>query len=72
MYAPLPEFGSETYEQAEKRIAPMKIAMRVGIEDIKHSLKNLFSDFNSHPALRHGLEQAITNLICNERNITSC
>jgi L-Ala-D/L-Glu epimerase len=68
--SPLPEFGSETYEQAEKRIAPMKIAMRVGIEDIKHSLKNLFSDFNSHPALRHGLEQAITNLICNERNIT--
>jgi len=68
--SPLPEFGSETYEQAEKRIAPMKIAMRVGIEDIKHSLKNLLSDFNSHPALRHGLEQAITNLICNERNIT--
>ncbi len=68
--SPLPEFGSETYEQAEERIAPMKIAMRVGIEDIKHSLKNLLSDFNSHPALKHGLEQAIINLLCNERNIS--
>lgn len=68
--SPLPEFGSETYEQAEERIAPMKIAMRVGIEDIKHSLKYLLSDFNNHPALKHGLEQAIINLLCNERNIS--
>jgi o-succinylbenzoate synthase len=68
--SPLPEFGSETYGQAEQRIASINIDLRVGIEDIKHSLKNLLSDFNSHPVLRHGLEQAITNLICNERNIT--
>lgn len=66
--APLSEFGSETYEQAERRISPMKIAMRAGIEDIRKSLKDLLSDFNSHPALKHGLEQAIINLICNERN----
>jgi L-Ala-D/L-Glu epimerase len=68
--SPLPEFGSETYEQAEKRFAPMKIAMRVGIEDIKDSLKTLLSDFDSHPALKHGLEQAFINLFCNERNLT--
>lgn len=68
--APLSEFGSETYEQAERRISPMKIAMRAGIEDIRKSLKDLLSVFNSHPALKHGLEQAIIYLICNERNKT--
>jgi len=68
--SPLPEFGSETYEQAEQRIASIKIAIRVGREGIKQSLKNLLSDFNSHPALKHGLEQAIINLICNESDIS--
>jgi L-Ala-D/L-Glu epimerase len=68
--APFPEFGSETYEEADMRIASIKIAMRVEIDNFKDSLKALLSDFNTHPALKHGLEQALVNLICNERNIT--
>lgn len=68
--SPLSEFGSETYEQAEQRIASIKIAIRVGREGIKQSLKNLLSDFNSCPSLKHGLEQAIINLICNESDIS--
>ena len=35
---PLPEFGSETYEEAEKRISNLKIEMKVEIEDFKNSL----------------------------------
>jgi len=68
--APFPEFGSETYEEADMRLASIKIAMRVEINDFNDSLKALLSDFNTHPALKHGLEQALVNLICNERNIT--
>ena len=68
--APFPEFGSETYDEAEKRIASIKISMRVGLEEFKDSLKALLYNFNTHPALKHGLEQALINLICNEKNIT--
>ena len=68
--APFPEFGSETYDEAEKRIADVNITMRVEIAEFKESLKSLLSDFNTHPSLKHGLEQALINLICYERNIT--
>lgn len=67
--APLPEFGSETYEEAETSIASVKIAIRIDMSDFKDSLKVFLSDFNNRPALKHGLEQALINLICNERKI---
>lgn len=44
--------------------------MKVEIEDFKNSLKHFLSDYNSHPSLKHGLEQAFTNLICNEKKIS--
>jgi len=68
--APFPEFGSETYDDAEKRIDDVNIMMRVEIGEFKESLKVLLSDFNTYPSLKHGLEQALINLICYERNIT--
>ena len=68
--APFPEFGSETYDEAERRIADVNITMRVEIGEIKESLKVLLSDFITCPALKHGLEQALINLICCERNFT--
>ena len=64
---PLPDFGSETYEEVEMRIANLKIELKVEIEDFKNSLKYFLSDYNSHPSLKHGLEQVIINLICNEK-----
>ena len=64
---PLPDFGSETYEEAEMRIGNLKIELKVEIEDFKNSLKYFLIDHNSYPALKHGLEQAIINLICSEK-----
>lgn len=64
--APFPEFGSETYEQAENKIDNLKFELRIEKENIQESLKNILGDFNSFPSLRHGLEQAIINLLCNE------
>jgi len=64
--APFPEFGSETYEQAENKIDNLKFELRIEKENIKESLKNILEEFNSLLSLRHGLEQAIINLVCNE------
>jgi o-succinylbenzoate synthase len=41
--------------------------MKIELEDFKNSLKYFLSDYNSHPSLKHGLEQALVNLICNEK-----
>src|SRR4030066_677082 len=38
--------------------------------DFKYSLQVLLFPYNNRPALKHGLEQALINLICNERKIT--
>ena len=68
--APLPEFGSETYEEAEKSITSVQISMRIEMPDFKNSLQVLLFPYINRPALKHGLEQALMNLICNERKIT--
>ena len=67
---PFPEFGSETYENAENKIDNLKIELRIEKENFNESTKNILKDFNSLPSLRHGLEQAIINLICNEYEIS--
>ena len=64
---PLSDFGSETYEEAEKKINNLNIEVNVEISDFKNSLKTLLTDYNSLPSLHHGLEQAIINLICSEQ-----
>jgi len=67
---PLPEFGSETYEEAEKQISNLKIELQVDVENFKNSLNYFLSDYNSFPSLKHGLEQALINLISNEKEVT--
>lgn len=68
--APLPEFGSETYEEAKKSIDTVQMSFRIEMPNFKNSLKVLLLPYSDRPALKHGLEQALINLICNERNIT--
>ncbi len=64
--APFPEIGSETYEQAQNQLDSLKIELKIEKENIQESLKNILREFNSSPSLRHGLEQALINLVCNE------
>jgi len=68
--APLPDFGSETYEVDEKALENFNLSLRIDFENLEKSLEENLSDYYSLPSLRCGLELAILNLICNERKTT--
>ncbi len=65
--APLPDFGSETYEEDEKALENFNLSLRIDIKNLEESLEENLNDYNLLPALRCGLELAILNLLCNER-----
>lgn len=68
--APLPEFGSETYEEDEQALKDIRLNLKLDLNNPIPSIEQSLSDFNHLPALRSGLEQAILNLICIERKTT--
>ena len=62
--APFPEMGSETYKEAEQALKNIKLDLKIDLTDIKDSFKKLLNSYDSLPSLRHGIEQALLNLIC--------
>ncbi|MBT8379468.1 MAG: o-succinylbenzoate synthase [Ignavibacteria bacterium] len=68
--APFPEFGSESYEEAEEALNKIDLKINVDINDIRKSVIYTYKDFQAFPSLKHGLEQALLNLICNEQKIS--
>jgi len=68
--APLPEFGSESFEDDEKALENINLNLKLDLNDLMPSIENSLADFDHLPALRSGLEQAILNLICIERTTT--
>ncbi len=66
--APFPEFGSEKYEETENALKNLKIKLKIDIDNIFKSIDKNLKQYEKLPALRHGLEQAILNLICKEKN----
>lgn len=68
--APFPEIGSETVEEAERTLKNIKLDLNIDLTNIRESFNELLSDYDSMPSLRHGIEQALLNLICNEKNVT--
>lgn len=67
---PLPEFGSETFEQDEKTLKDFKLNLNILNEDFIKSIEDSLSALSDLPALRHGFEQAILNLLCVNSNIS--
>ncbi len=67
--APLPEFGSETFEQAEEAIKNFKLDLKIDINNFIESLQENLPNLESLPAAKHGIEQSIINLICNEKKV---
>ncbi len=67
--APLQDFGSESYEQVESLLPDIKLQLKLMETDIHQSIFDCLKDFSDYPALRHGLEQAVLNFICNKQNI---
>ncbi len=68
--APFPEFGSETYEEDEKFLNSFNLNLKLDLNNIRESIENNLKEFNSLPSLKHGFEQALLSLICNEKNIS--
>jgi o-succinylbenzoate synthase len=68
--APLPEFGSESFEDDEKALENINLNLKLDLNNIIPSIESSLADFDHLPALRSGLEQAILNLVCVEKNTT--
>jgi o-succinylbenzoate synthase len=67
--APFPEFGSESYEETEEALNKIDLKINVDLNDIRKSVKYTLKDFEAFPSLKHGIEQALLNIICNDKKI---
>jgi o-succinylbenzoate synthase len=67
---PFPEFGSESYADVENALSDFKMKIKINDFDIKGSIDDCLKDFTKLPSLRHGLEQVIINLLCNQKKKT--
>lgn len=63
---PFPEFGSESYDVTSDALSALKLKIKIDESNIYKSIDECLKDFDKLPALQHGLEQAILNLICNK------
>ena len=63
--APLPEFGSESFNEAESKLKAMfGLASGISVSVDPETFNSKLQELNSFPALRHGLEQAWLNFKC--------
>jgi o-succinylbenzoate synthase len=65
--APLPEFGSETFEEDEKALSDFSLKLSIDLDDIEKSIEKNLEDYDRLPSLKCGLELAILKLLCSER-----
>jgi len=68
--APFPEIGSESFEEDEQALKSIKLDLKIELSNIQNSFKESLNGYDSLPSLRHGIEQALLNLICKEKNVT--
>jgi len=68
--APLPEFGSESFEDDENALTNFKFNLKLATNNFIESLDDNLKNISSLPALRHGFEQALLNLFCSKANIS--
>lgn len=67
---PFPEFGSESIEDVENVLSDFKLKLIIDETEFEKSINNCLVNYKKLPALRHGLEQAIINIICNKNKTT--
>ena len=68
--APLPEFGSESFEDAAEFLKSLKINLKIDLANFLDSLEENLSPLDKLPALRHGFEQAFLNYVCSKTNVS--
>jgi o-succinylbenzoate synthase len=66
---PFPEFGSETLQNAETALLDFNLKININLDEIENSINEHLKMFDKLPALRHGLEQALLNLICKVKKV---
>jgi o-succinylbenzoate synthase len=67
---PFPEFGSESIADVENVLSDFNLKLIIDETEIAKSINNCLTNYKQLPALRHGLEQAIINIICNKNKTT--
>lgn len=67
---PFPEFGSESIEDVENVLSDFNLKVIIDESEFEKSINSCLANYNKLPALRHGLEQAIINIICNKNKTT--
>jgi o-succinylbenzoate synthase len=67
---PLPDFGSESYEQAEAKIKELELKLKIDLANIQESIIKTLEPLKGFPSLQHGFEQALLNLISRDQNIS--
>jgi len=67
--SPFPEFGSETLEDATNKIKDFKLKLNLEPDNFINNLNNSLSELDDFPSLKHGIEQALLNLICNKTKL---
>jgi o-succinylbenzoate synthase len=68
--APFPEFGSESYVDAENKLKKFKLNLKMNFQNIEKSIGESLYILDKFPALHHGFEQALINLISKENNLS--
>jgi o-succinylbenzoate synthase len=67
---PFPEFGSESIEDVKNILSDFKLKVKIDETEIEKSINSCLTNYKKLPALRHGLEQAFINIICNKNKTT--
>jgi o-succinylbenzoate synthase len=67
---PFPDFGSESFDEAESVLKNLRLKLEIDLNNIAGSLNIILAQFEKTPAVRHGIEQAVLNLICKEKRTT--
>ena len=68
--APLPEFGSETFNDSENFLSNFKLNLKIDLKNFEESLLDNLVTLTNLPALRHGFEQAILNYVCSKTKVS--
>jgi len=68
--APLPNFGSETFDEAAKFLTDFKLNLKIDLTNFLESLQVNLSPLDKFPALRHGFEQAFLNYVCSKTSVS--
>jgi o-succinylbenzoate synthase len=67
---PLPEFGSESYIDAENELRTLKLNINLNPGNYIKSIEESLCSLDKFPALHHGFEQALLSLLTKEYNIS--